>query len=457
MSNRTDSPAGHAPITGRGDLLAVFSAGEKPRENWRIGTEHEKLVFNGAQHQQPSWGQDHGIRDLLLAFQRFGWEPVMEGENVIAMTGADGSLSLEPAGQFELSGAAVKDLHATAAEVERHRDQCAEVGAELGLKFLGLGFNPTATRAELPVMPKGRYEIMQRYMPKVGNLGLDMMLRTCTVQTNLDYSSEADMVQKLRVSLALQPAATGLFANSPFTEGQPNGYLSFRSQVWTDTDPDRTGMLPFVFEEGFGYEQYVDYALDVPMYFVFRDGKYIDVAGKSFRDFLEGKLEGLEGELPTIDDWSDHLTTIFPEVRLKSFLEMRGADTGPHPFTTALPAFWVGLLYDQTALDQAYDLIRGWTAEERQTLRDNVPELGLRAPTPDGRTMQDLAREMVALAASGLERRGRVNADGQSEAIYLQPLQEIAETGRTQADIWLDRFHNDWGGDITPIWQEAVY
>src|SRR4030095_842343 len=381
MTTRTDTSESPL-IEGRNDLLAVFSGGEKPIEAWRIGTAHEKFVYRCDDHRAPSWEEPGGIRDLLMGLTEFGWKPVIESGNIIALSGADGTISLEPAGQFELSGAALQNLHQTCAEAARHLGQCKMIGDRLGLRFLGTGMWPDKSRADLPVMPKGRYAIMLRYMPTVGNLGLDMMLRTCTIQVNLDYSSEADMVKKFRVGLALQPVATALFANSPFTERRPNGYKSFRSHIWEDTDPDRTGMLPFVFEDGFGYERYCDYMLDVPMYFVYRDGQYVDVAGRSFRDFLEGKLAALPGEKPTLADWTDHLSTAFPEVRLKSFLEMRGADGGRWSLIVALRALWVALLYDSTALDAAWDEVKDWSLDERQRLRDEVPRLALKATVP---------------------------------------------------------------------------
>src|SRR3954447_23158272 len=387
MTTRTETGKADPTIESRDDLLHPFLKGEKPKEAWRIGTEHEKFVYRRADHRAPSYEEPGGISDLLHAMTEFGWEPVEEGGKVIALSGKDGNVSLEPAGQFELSGAPLEHLHQTCAEAGRHLEQVKTVGDRLGLGFLGLGMWPDKTRAELPVMPKGRYAIMLNYMPRVGSLGLDMMLRTCTIQVNLDYSSEADMAQKFRVGLALQPLATALFANSPFTEGKPNGFLSFRSHIWSDTDPHRTGMLPFVFEEGFGYERYCDYALDVPMYFVYRDGRYIDVAGESFRTFLEGKLPQLPGEKPRLTDFVDPLSTAFPEVRLKSFLEMRGADGGRWSRICALPALWVGLLYDSTALDAAWDLVKDWSIEERTKLRHDVPRLGLEALTPDGESM----------------------------------------------------------------------
>ena len=444
-------------IDSRDDLLSVFAKGEKPSARWRIGTEHEKFVYRTADHRAPSYDEKGGIRDLLMAMTRFGWEPVMEGDNVIALTGADGAISLEPAGQLELSGAPLENLHQTCAETGRHLRQVKEIGAEMGLGFLGLGMWPDKTRAELPIMPKGRYDIMLRHMPRVGNMGLDMMLRTCTIQTNLDYASESDMVQKFRVSLALQPLATALFANSPFTEGKPNGKLSYRSHIWTDTDPHRTGMLPFVFEDGFGYERYTDYMLDVPMYFVYRDGKYIDAAGQSFRDFLKGELPAYKGHKPHIGDWNDHLSTAFPEVRLKSFLEMRGADGGRWNRICALPAFWVGLLYDQTALDAAWDVVKGWTIADHHRIRAEVPTLGLKTLAPDGRTFQQLGRAILDIARAGLTARGQVNALGENEASFLNPLDEIIDSGKTKAELLLERYHGEWQGDVRHVYEEMSF
>src|SRR3954469_24693309 len=456
MTQRTDT--GESPlIESRADLISVFESGEKPIGDWRIGTEHEKFVYRCEDHRAPSYDESGGIRDLLTGLTKYGWEPVLEDDKVIALTGKDGTISLEPAGQFELSGAPLENLHETCAEAARHLDQCKAVGERLGLGFLGVGMWPDKTRGELPIMPKGRYAVMLNYMPKVGNLGLDMMLRTCTIQVNLDYSSEADMVQKFRVGLALQPLATALFANSPFTEGKPNGFLSYRSHIWSDTDPARTGMLPFVFEDGFGYDRYLDYALDVPMYFIFRDGKYIDAAGLSFRDFLEGKLSVLPGEKPLLSDWVDHLSTAFPEVRLKSFLEMRGADGGRWSRICALPALWVGLLYDQNALDAAWDEVKHWSLEERQVLRDSVPELGLGATTPTGEPLRDFAVRILAIAEAGLVARRRLNSAGDSESGYLDPLREIVARGTSPARVLLDRYHGEWRGDVSRIYEEQSF
>ncbi|MEA3002299.1 MAG: glutamate--cysteine ligase [Sphingomonadales bacterium] len=457
MTTRTETARYDPPIESRDDLLAPFIRGEKPEAEWRIGTEHEKFVYRRDDHRAPSYDEPGGIRDLLMALTDYGWEPVEEGGKVIALSGPDGTVSLEPAGQLELSGAQLEHLHQTCAEAGRHLNQVKAVGDKLGLGFLGLGMWPDKTRGELPIMPKGRYAIMLRHMPRVGSMGLDMMLRTCTIQVNLDYSSEADMAQKFRVGLALQPLATALFANSPFTEGRPNGYLSYRSHIWSDTDPARTGMLPFVFEDGFGYERYLDYALDVPMYFVFRDGKYIDAAGLSFRDFLKGRLPVLPGEKPRLSDWVDHLSTAFPEVRLKSFLEMRGADGGPWSRICALPALWVGLLYNQSALDAAWDEVKHWSLDERQRLRDEVPKLGLAARTPAGEPLRDLAGRILTIAESGLNARARLNAAGDSESGFLDPLREIVARGTTPAEVLLDRYRGEWAGDLGRIYEEMSF
>lgn len=453
MSTREASNADDPIIESRDQLVAPMQRGEKPKADWRIGTEHEKLVYKRSGLRAPSYDEPCGIRDILLNLQEFGWEPVEENGKVIAMRGSDGTVSLEPAGQLELSGAPLENLHQTCAETGRHLKQVKQVGEKCGVGFIGLGMWPDKTREELPIMPKGRYEIMMRHMPRVGTLGLDMMLRTCTIQVNLDYSSEPDMVQKFRTGLALQPLATALFANSPFTEGKPNGFLSYRSHIWSDTDPHRTGMLPFVFEDGFGYERWVDYMLDVPMYFVFRDGKYIDAAGLSFRNFLKGELSVLPGEKPTQSDWWDHLSTAFPEVRLKSFLEMRGADGGPWSRICALPAFWVGLLYDQTALDAAWDLVKNWTMEEREALRNAVPKEALDAAIPGGGKLQDLAKEVLAIARAGLNSRARLNDAGDSEAGFLETLEEIVESGKVPAQRLLDRYNGEWAGDITRVYK----
>ena len=457
MTTKTATADTSPIIESRDQLIASFAKGEKPAERWRIGTEHEKFVYACDDHHAPSYDEPSGIRALLGELEQYGWKPVLEGGKVIALSGADGSVSLEPAGQFELSGAPLENLHQTCAETGRHLEQVKRAGEKLGIGFLGLGMWPDKRRDELPIMPKGRYDIMRRHMPRVGSLGLDMMLRTCTIQVNLDYASEADMAQKFRVGLALQPLATALFANSPFTEGKPNGYLSYRSHIWSDTDPARTGMLPFVFEDAFGYERYAEYMLDVPMYFVYREGRYIDAAGLSFRDFLHGELSVLPGEKPTLDDWTDHLSTAFPEVRLKTFLEMRGADGGPWSRICALPALWVGLLYDQGALDAAWDLVKDWSLDERQALRDAVPRLGLDAPLSGGRKLRDIAGEVLDIASAGLKARARLNGAGDDETGFLEPLREVVRTGKTPAEVLLERYHGAWGGDVSKVYGEASF
>jgi glutamate--cysteine ligase len=454
-----DSPEVLAPITDKAQLIGLLARGARPKEQWRIGTEHEKFPFLTDTLKPVPYEGDRSIRRLLEGMRdRFAWTPVMEGSHLIALSDhrGGGSISLEPGGQFELSGAPLETLHDTCEEVHDHLAQVREVGDALGIGFLGIGVSPRWTRAETPVMPKGRYAIMAAYMKRKGNLGLDMMFRSCTVQVNLDFGSEADMVKKMRVGLALQPVVTALFANSPFLEGKPNGFRSYRSEIWRDTDPDRTGMLPFAFEAGFGFERYVDYALDVPMYFVYRDGVYHDVAGESFRAFLRGELPQLPGMRPTLKDWSDHLTTIFPEVRLKNYLEMRGADSGPWRRLCALPAIWTGLLYDSAALDAAWDLVKDWTAEDRQGLRDAVPREALFAKVR-GRLVRDVAAEVLSYSRAGLARRGRKGCKGRDESSFLDVLEEIVEAGRTPADDLLALYHGPWKGDIDRVFRDFAY
>jgi glutamate--cysteine ligase len=444
------------PITGKADLIADLARGCKPVEQWRIGTEHEKFAFRWSDCRPLPYDGPDGIGAVLGGLTEFGWDGIYEGETLIGLRKGGASVTLEPGGQIELSGAPVANIHQTCDEVNSHLEEVKTVTERLGVGLIGLGFNPKWRREDISWMPKGRYKIMGAYMPTKGKLGLDMMLRTCTVQVNLDFASEADMVKKFRVALALQPIATALFANSPFTEGKPNGFVSYRSHIWTDTDPDRCGILPFVFEDGMGFERYVDYLLDVPMYFVYRDGKYIDASGQSFRDFMMGKLPALPGELPAMGDWSDHLTTAFPEVRLKQFLEMRGADGGPWRSLCALPALWVGLLYDTTALDAAWDLIKDWTLEEHTALRDEVPRSGFATPFRD-RTVRELSCEILAIARAGLKRRNVPDRMGENEAGFLATLEENAETGKTPADFLLDDYHERWNGDIDRIYAECAY
>jgi glutamate--cysteine ligase len=446
------------PLTDFRELVAHFESGNKPdASTWRIGTEHEKFAFYRDTLEPVPYEGERGIGALLNALaDAYGWERVFEGDKVIALKQAGASITLEPGGQFELSGAPLEHLHQTCSETGSHLAQLRDVTGKMGIAFLGLGFSPTWSLNQTPIMPKGRYKIMRDYMGKVGRLGRQMMFRSCTVQTNLDFGSEADMVKKFRVGLALQPIATALFANSPFAEGRLNGFLSYRAHIWSDTDPDRTGMLPFVFEQGFGFERYARYALDVPMYFVYREGKYIDASGQSFRAFMEGKLPALPGERPTLKDWEDHLTTIFPEVRLKTFLEMRGADSGPWSRLCALPAFWAGIYYCEAALEAAWSLVRNWTAEDREALRRAVPVLGLRAPIR-GASAREIAQAALAISRQGLKSRARADRAGEDETHFLAELEDIASSGVTAAERLIERYKTEWGGDVRRVYEACAY
>ena len=445
------------PIRDRQQLTDYLAAGEKPIEAWRIGTEHEKFGFQTDDLRAPTFEGERGIKLLLETLAtRYGWDVTREGDNPVALSRDAASITLEPAGQLELSGAPLETIHQTCSEVNSHLEEVRSIADGMGLGFLGMGFQPKWKRDEMPWMPKGRYKIMREYMPKVGSLGLDMMTRTCTVQVNLDFSSQADMIKKFRVSLALQPIATALFADSPFTEGRPNGYLSYRSHIWTDTDNDRTGMLDFVFDDSFGYERYVDYILDVPMYFSFQDGKYVDLSGQDFKAFMAGQLGALPGTKASMKDFADHLTTAFPEVRLKQYLEMRGADGGPWNRLCALPALWVGLLYDQEALDAAWDLVKDFTLTERHALRDGVPKHGLKLPFRGG-SVRDLADEALKIASHGLKRRARLNASGADESIFLEPMIEIVQANQTPAERKLELYHGAWKGSVDPVFREFAY
>ncbi|HAL07284.1 MAG TPA: glutamate--cysteine ligase, partial [Brevundimonas sp.] len=430
-------------------------------DQWRIGAEHEKFGFDKSTLRRPAYDGPGGIKAMLDGLTRFGWTPVLEGDHVIALErrnaeGFSASISLEPGGQFELSGAPLKNIHDICNETGQHLMEVKQVADQLNLGFLGLGFDPMWRREDIPVMPKGRYDIMRAYMPKKGKLGLDMMLRTCTIQANLDFDSEADMVMKFRTSLALQPIATALFANSPFTEGRPNGFLSARANVWTDTDPDRTGMLDFVFEDGFGYERYADYALDAPMYFAKRGETYVDLSGQSFRAFMDGKLDALPGDRATVQDWADHLTTLFPEVRLKQYLEMRGADGGPWSRICALPALWAGIFYDAPSLAAAWDLCKDWDIADHERLRRDVTRLGLKAEV-GGRSVRDIAVDMVAIAKQGLKNRARFSGGMVDERGYITELEDIADSGVTSADRLLELYNGEWGGDISRVYRDYAY
>ncbi|UZD90209.1 glutamate--cysteine ligase [Cognatishimia activa] len=451
--------SGGGPIERHEQLAEYLEAGCKPREDWRIGTEHEKFGFcQDSLNPLPYEGERSILAVLEGLRDGHGWAPVHEGDKLIGLEKDGANVSLEPGGQLELSGAPLQSIHETCDEVNAHLRDVKDIADKIGVKFIGLGAAPIWTHEQMPVMPKGRYKLMTDYMDRVGTMGKYMMYRTCTVQVNLDFGSEADMVQKLRVALALQPVATALFANSPFFDGKVNGHKSWRSRVWRDLDSARTGMLPFVFEEGFGFERWVQYALDVPMYFVYRDGKYVDALGMSFRDFLKGELPALPGETPTLSDWADHLTTAFPEARIKKFMEMRGADGGPWRRLCALPAFWVGLMYDQSSLDAAWDLVKGWDAETRENLRVAASEQGLQAEVA-GLKMHDLAREVVAMSEAGLKARAIPGAGGliPDETHFLNALKESLESGKVPADELLERYHGAWNGDLTRIYDEFSY
>ncbi len=443
------------------DLAAWFAEGSKPTSDFRVGAEHEKFVFHTTGRRPVDYDGASGIHALMQGLTRFGWSGIHEatpsgGETLIGLNRGMANISLEPGGQFELSGAPLATMHDICEETGTHLEEVKIVAGELGLGFLGLGFTPLWRRDEVPVMPKGRYKIMRDYMPKVGSKGLDMMFRTCTVQANLDFESEADMVAKFRVSLALQPIVTALFANSPFIEGKPSGFLTARADVWTDTDPDRTGMLGFVFEDGFGFETYARYALQVPMYFVKRNGLYIDVSGRSFADFMQGRLPELPGERPTLKDWADHTSTIFPEVRLKQYLEMRGADGGPVSRLCALPALWTGILYDSAAQAAAWDLCKHWTQDDRAALIRDVPSLALNARVA-GRSVRDVARDLISIASAGLKARGRLSGGLVDETGYLAELEDIADTGVTAAERILALYNGAWAGDAGRVFEAFAY
>ena len=434
-------------------------AGCKPREDWRIGTEHEKFGYRKSDFSPLPYNGPDGIKAMLEGLMAYGWDGKYEGDTLVGLSrpkeAGGGSVTLEPAGQLELSGAPLENIHQTCAEISVHMKQVHEVAERLGQGYFGVGYTPFWNFDTAPRMPKGRYRLMTDYMPKQGGRGTEMMYLTATVQVNLDFASEADMVEKLRIALALQPLATALFANSPFIDSKPTGNMSERSLVWTDTDPKRTGMLPFAFEDGFGFEQYVDYALDVPMYFVVRDGSFINTLGMNFRDFLKGELPALPGEKPTAEDWENHLTVLFPEARVKRFIEMRGADSGPWPSLCALPAFWVGLLYDDETQSKLVDYIADWTQEERDELRLGAPQTGL-ATAFRGGTLLDMAREIVPMAAQGLKNRARGDGAGADESLFLAYLEEITASGKSSAEKLLHKYHGEWGGDLKKAYQELT-
>ena len=451
--------SGGGPIESHDQLAEYLASGCKPKDDWRIGTEHEKFGYCRDSLRPIPYEGERSVKAMLEGLRdRYGWDPVLEAGQLIGLTRNGANVSLEPGGQLELSGAPLESIHQTCDEVNEHLREVHSIADEVGVSFIGLGAAPIWKHDDMPVMPKGRYKLMTEYMGRVGTSGTQMMYRTCTVQVNLDFASEADMVQKFRVALALQPVATALFANSPFFEGKLNGHKSWRSQIWRHLDDSRTGMLPFVFEDGMSFERYVDYALDVPMYFVYRDGKYINALGQSFRDFMKGQLPALPGETPTLSDWADHLTTAFPEARIKKYMEMRGADGGPWRRLCALPALWVGMMYDQSALDAAWDLAKGFDAETREALRVAASVDGLHAQVGNIK-MMDLAKEVVAISEAGLKARAKIGANGliPDETHFLNALKESLETGKAPADELIARFNGDWNGDLTKIYGEYSY
>ncbi len=448
------------PISSVQELTDYLAGGCRPAESFRIGTEHEKFAFFRDDHTPVPYFGEASISALLKGMQeKLGWEPIIDEGNIIGLAEANGmgAISIEPGGQFELSGAPLENLHETCKESNHHLATLREIAEPMGIRFLGIGGSPLWTYDETPQMPKSRYAIMTRYMPKVGTQGLDMMYRTCTIQVNLDFSSEADMRQKMRVSMKLQSLATALFASSPFTEGKPNGLLSWRGDIWRDTDNRRSGVLPFAFKPDFGFNDYVEWALDVPMYFIVRDGKYRDCTHMTFREFMAGALKGEIAEWqPNLGDWTNHLSTLFPDVRLKRFLEMRGADGGPWRRICALPAFWVGLLYDQTALDAADALTADWSVEDVIAMRDTVPAQGLKARIA-GRDLLDVARDGVSISRQGLQARKRLNSEGQDESVFLNPLDEVLAKKATLAEDLLSLYHGRWNNSVLPVFEEYQY
>jgi glutamate--cysteine ligase len=451
--------SGGGLIESYGQLAEYLRAGCKPIKDWKIGTEHEKFGFVNDNFLPLPYDGQCSIKAMLEGLRdKYNWSEILEENNIIGLTKDGANVSLEPGGQLELSGAPLDSIHETCDEVNQHLKEVKSIADDLGASFFGLGAAPEWSHEDMPMMPKGRYKLMTDYMGRVGTHGTQMMYRTCTVQVNLDFSSEQDMIKKMRVGLALQPIATALFANSPFFEGKLNNHKSWRSRIWRDLDEDRTGMLPFVFEEGFGFEAWTEYVLDVPMYFVYRDGKYIDALGQSFRDFLNGKLPALPGERPKISDWADHLTTVFPEARVKQFIEMRGADGGPWRKLCALPAFWVGLMYDQNSLDSAWDICKNWDANTREEMRVAASEEGIAANT-NGISLLDLARELIDISRAGLKNRARPGNGGlvPDECHFLNAIEEVIETGKSPACELIDKYNNEWQKDLKNVYRDCAY
>lgn len=440
-------------ILQKSQLIEFFARQCKPQDQWKIGIEFERFAYDKKKLKPlPYSGRTSTTTFLQELAKKYNWQPVMEGQNIIALKRDQQSITLEPGGAIELSGAPLPSVHHCCKSVNIHMQETADIGEQLGVGFLTLGFDPKWNRGDFTWVPKSRYDIMREYMPRVGNMGIDMMQRTATVQVNLDYASESDMVQKSRIGLALQPIIGAIFSNSPFMNGRVSGFQSYRNYVWLDTDAARTGDLPFMFDGDGGFEKYVDYLLDVPMYFVLRDGQYIDATGQSFRDFMVGKLPALPGEFATIEDWQNHTTCVFPIVRLKPWIEMRGADGGSWQYLCALPALWTGLLYDVDAQQATTDLIKDWAADERRSLHLDTPKAGLQTKFRRG-TVANIAKQILTIAEHGLQRRNFRDKNGADETYFLDPLKEILDSGKTQSDLLIEKFQGEWGGKIDRIFK----
>ena len=424
------------------DLIKWFEAGCKPKNLFRIGTEHEKFVYKLNSLKPVSYNEPSGIKNILKSLVRFGWVEVSESGNIIALRKDNQSITLEPGGQLELSGAPLENIHQTCSEVNEHLKQVKIIGNELNIGFLGVGARLEGKLSSDLWMPKPRYKIMKDYMPLVGNLGLEMMADTCTVQANLDYSSEQDMRRKLKTSFILQPIVTALFASSPIEKMKPSKYITRRAAIWFDVDKDRCGTPKFIFDENLSFESWVDYALKVPMYFIKRNGQYINCAGASFEKFMLGKLEQLSNEKPTILDWEDHLSTIFTEIRLKQYIEFRGADAGPWKSLCALPALWVGLLYDSESLNEAESLAKSWSFDMYKKAYEEVPVKGLDLII-NKRSINDHAKDLIAISKRGLKKRNFLDGTGNDESGYLNQLEEITHTGNSQAKKMLSMWNNN--------------
>lgn len=455
MSDLVQSdPSLDAVVTRRDPLIAYFATGAKPRSEWRIGTEYEKVAVERKTGRAARYFGRNGIEELLRRLaDRYGWTPRSEGDHVIALQGERATITLEPGAQVELSGEPCESIHCAHAELTEHVSQIVSVGEEIGIAFLGLGMQPLSPVEDIEWVPKARYGIMGPYMQKVGTLGHRMMKQTATVQTNIDFSDERDAMEKMRVTMGLSPILTAMFANSPICDGRLNGYMSFRQHVWTDTDRDRCGLLPFVFSRDAGFEDYADWALGVPMYFIRRDDRFVDLSGLPFREFLK---KGAAGHHATLADWQLHLTTLFPEVRLKTYIEVRSVDSQPPERMLALPALMKGVLYDADCLLGAWDLVKGWSFGERLDLYDASHRDALMARVRGVRLL-DLARELCAIARVGLRRQNLRNGRGEDETVYLNGIERQLESGVSPARVIADRWAGEWEERIDRLIGFAAY